>query len=105
MLALAADDAVPYEPTKGPGYLMWTTDGTYTMDGRSENNIYVSVFCDALRSKYLNCIIYCHVLNKGATDRLLDVMSNVHLGVGNPYNYRERSNLKLRVEICPNCTK
>ena len=89
VLALAADDAVPYEPAKGPEYLMWTTDGTYTMDGRSENHIHVSVFCDALRSKYLNWIIYCHVLNKGATDRLLDMMSNVHLGVGNPYKGRE----------------
>ena len=42
VLAQAADDAVPYEPAKGPGYLMWTTDGTYTMNGRSENHIYVS---------------------------------------------------------------
>ena len=90
MLALAADDAVPYEPAKGPEYLMWTTDGTYTMNGRSENHIYVSVFCDTLkRSKYLNWIIYCHVLNKGATDRLLDVMSNVHLGVGNSCEVQE----------------
>ena len=42
VLALAAVNAVPYEPAKGPGYLMWTTDGTYTMNGRSENHIYVS---------------------------------------------------------------
>ena len=48
VLALVADNAVPYEPAKGPGYLMWTTDGTYTMNGRSENHIYVSVFCDTL---------------------------------------------------------
>ena len=42
VLALAADGAVPYEPAKGPGYLMWMIDGTYTMNGRSENHIYVS---------------------------------------------------------------
>ena len=39
VLALAADGAVPYKPAKGPGYLMWMTDGTYTMYGRSENHI------------------------------------------------------------------
>ena len=33
--------------------------------------------------------MYCHGLNKGATDRLLDVMSNVHLGVENSYEVRE----------------